>query len=152
MGSGDAPVSGAVKDLIAPGIGVKKRSLLERISGLSPWRFVLVMSILKILSHFFQLLILLLLVAHYHALAKTMHVAALEHRSGLAVLFVYAVLVGPWVETVVGQGVPMAYTFSRSKPTRYAPYLIVATVWFSYLHARGNQGSEFWLMMLLTPA
>ena len=145
-------MSGAVKDLIAPGIDVKKPSLLERISRLPPWRFVLVMAIFKILSHFFHLLILLFLVAHYPALAKTAHFAASEHRLGLAVLFVYAVLVGPWVETVVGQGLPMAYTFSRSKPTRSAPYLILATVWFSYLHARGNQGSEFWLMMLLTPS
>jgi hypothetical protein len=118
MGSGEVPVSGAVKDLIDLGIDVKQPSLLERISRLSPWRFVLAMSIFKILSHFFlHLLMLLFLFARYHPPAKPGHFAALEDRSDLAVLFAYAVLVGPWIETVVGQGLPMAYTFSRSKPT-----------------------------------
>jgi hypothetical protein len=145
MGSGDGTVSSTLKPPFDPGIEVKKPSLLERISRLSPWRFVLVMSILKILSHFFHILILLLLRAHNPALGKSGHWAALEQRFGLPVLFVYCVVVGPWIETLLGQGLPMAYTYmvSRSK----AIYLIAATVWFSYLHTYGYQGSEFWLMM-----
>ncbi len=127
------------------GIEVKRPSLLKRMARLSPWRFVLVVSLLKILSHFFHILTLFLY-ARFFAPVKPGHFTALEHRFGLPVLFVYVGLVGPWLETVVGQGLPLAFMTSRSKPTRYRIYLVVATVWFAYLHTWGERGSEIWLM------
>jgi hypothetical protein len=161
-----APVSGTLESQLSPCAKVEKRELLERISGLSPLRFVLVISIIFVFQLFLGLLIWRFLSEHYHLSLKEDPIGQLREKFGwyglflIAVLFmpiietglgqalpiVIAALATPWIKKGLGQALPNGPARFLSRPTTV--YLFLATVWFSYLHAMDQQGSQFWIMIL----
>jgi hypothetical protein len=125
----------------------RKPSLLGWVSRLSPWRFVLIASSTLVIANLVQVLVLQFLVDHYSIpLPKEDSVAKLNARYGLAGLFFCGVVAIPWVETLLGQALPMVLTRALPKPS--VPYLVLATVWFACLHGLGmDQG---WEVMILS--
>lgn len=130
---------------LAPCAKVEKRKLLESISSLPPFRFVLVMSIIFVFSLFLHLLIWHFLSDHFRLSLKEDPITQFRERFGWLGLFLMAVVVIPWIETGLGQALPMVLTRFLPRPT--IVYLFLATVWFSYLHAMDQQGSWFWIMI-----
>ena len=119
---------------VAPG-------LLGRIGRLSPWRFVLVMSMVLVAAKLLQLP-LWLLVFHYYQPAGTASTEpAWWEEFGWAGTVFVELLLGPWLETLLAQTLWMLITSPRSRPTMV--YIVPATIWFCYLHGAAS-GPGWW--------
>jgi hypothetical protein len=110
----------------------------------------LIASSTLVIANFLQVLLLQFLVDHYAIrLPKKTSIAKIEARYGLTGVFFFAVVAGTWVETLLGQALPMVLTRALRKPA--VPFLVIATVWFACLHAR-DQGLEVMILSHLVLA
>jgi hypothetical protein len=140
----DPPDSQPVREapLGAPG-------LLGRIRRLSPWRFVLVVSMILVAAKLIQLPFWML-VLHYCQTSGLVSPAQPGEDPAWARSFFVLVLVAPWVETLLGQALWMVLTSHRSRPT--LGYVIPATIWFCFLHGAGSwpgwSSLDWWLKVL----
>ncbi len=131
-----APMSDAPERLPVPDEEPRKRGLLAWVSQLSPWGFVAVASITLVIANLLQILILQFLVDYFQiALPKEDPVAKLKERHGLAGLFFCGVVAIPWIETLLGQALPIVLTRALRRPA--VPYMVLATIWFSCVHGLG---------------
>jgi hypothetical protein len=132
-----------------PKASLEKPGLIERVRRLSPWRFVLVISVIAVLAKFVIQLPILVLISFYHQ--PPAHVSTIREWNemyGPLVVILLGGLVAPWIETLLGQALWMVLTPRRSRAT--ANYVVGATVWFCSLHGIGlGLGSlEWWLSIL----
>jgi hypothetical protein len=56
------------------------------------------------------------------------------------------VVVAPWLETFIGQGLPSLLTWLLRLPSPV--FLVFSTLWFASLHGLGFHGADFWAMVL----
>jgi hypothetical protein len=109
-------------------------SLVARIRRLSPWKFVLVISVILVVAKLLQLP-LWMLVFHYYQPSEPGTANEPWEELGWAGTLLVVVVAMPWFETLLGQALWMVMTSPRSRPTM--GYIIPATIWFCFLHGVG---------------
>jgi hypothetical protein len=124
----------------------------ERLTDLSPWRFVRAIWIIDLVSIVPTLAIVSLLDTHYHFFGPDVPGESLLEKWGAIRLALMVVVVAPWIETFIGQGLPSLLTRLFRLPP--AVFLVFSTVWFAGLHGLGFPRPDFWAMVLghLIPA
>lgn len=118
----------------------------RRLTDLSPWRFVRVIWIIDLFSIVPIFAITWVLDKHYHFFGPDVPGASLLEKWGALRLALLVVVVAPWIETFIGQGLPSLLTRLLRLPP--AVFLAFATVWFAWLHGIGFHGADFWAMVL----
>jgi hypothetical protein len=118
----------------------------RRLTDLSPWRFVRAIWIIDLVSLIPIFAIVWLLDKHYHFFGPGVPGESLLERWGPLQLALMVVVVAPWIETFIGQGLPSLLTRLLRLPP--AVFLVVSSVWFAGLHGLGFNGTDFWVMVL----
>ncbi|HUQ99862.1 MAG TPA: hypothetical protein VM166_10430 [Gemmatimonadaceae bacterium] len=83
---------------------------------------------------------------YYHFFATNGMVQDVQQKLGRWGFQILAVVILPWVETLLGQGLPWMITRLLRLPATV--FLWVATIGFAFLHGLGFQGPDFWVMFL----
>lgn len=117
----------------------------RRLTDLSPWRFVRAIWIIDLVSIVPIYAILWLLDTHYHFFGPDAPGASLLEKWGALKLALMVVVVAPWIETLIGQGLPWLLTRLVRLPP--AVFLVFSTAWFAWLHGLGFHGADFWAMV-----
>jgi hypothetical protein len=124
----------------------------RRLSDLSAWRFVRAIWIIDLISIVPILAIVWLFDRHYHFFGPDVPGESLMEKWGPLRLALIVVVIAPWIETFIGQGLPSLLTRLVRLPP--AVFLVFSTVWFASLHGLGFARPDFWAMVLghLIPA
>ena len=117
----------------------------RRLTELSPWRFVRAIWIIDLLSTIPILAIVWAFDAHYHSFGPDVPGESLLEKWGAVRLALMVVVVAPWIETFIGQGLPSLLTRLLRLPP--AVFLVFSTVWFAGLHGLGFPRPDFWAMV-----
>lgn len=116
----------------------------RRLTDLSPWRFVRAIWIIDLFSTVPIFAIVWLLDRHYHFFGPDVPGGSLLEKWGPLKLALMVVVVAPWIETFIGQGLPSLLTRLVRLPPKF--FLVFSTVWFASLHGLGFHGADFWAM------
>jgi hypothetical protein len=93
-----------------------------------------------------SLIIYVLLDPFYHFFATDRMMSEVQQKLGVRGFILVLVVIAPWVETFIGQGLPWLLTRLLRLPSTI--FLVVATIWFATLHGWGFNGPDFWIMVL----
>jgi len=118
----------------------------RRLTDLSPWRFVRAIWVIDLFAIVPIFAIVWLLDKHYHFFGPDVPGASLLEKWGAVRLALMVVVVAPWIETFIGQGLPSLLTRLVRLPP--AVFLVFSTIWFAWLHGLGFHGADFWAMVL----
>lgn len=99
-----------------------------------------------------SVLIYAILDPYYHFFATDKIIPAVQEKLGTRGMLLVMLVIAPWGETFLGQGLPWLLTRLLRLPTTV--FLTAATIWFAWLHGWGFNGPDFWAMILghLAPA
>jgi hypothetical protein len=118
----------------------------RRLTELSPWQFVRAIWIIDLVSIVPILAIVGLLDQHYHFFGPDVPGESLLEKWGALRLALMVVVVAPWIETFIGQGLPSLLTRLVRLPPGF--FLVFSSVWFAGLHGIGFARPDFWVMVL----
>ena len=118
----------------------------RRLTDLPPWRFVRAIWIIDLVSTIPILAIVWVFDKQYHFFGPDVPGESLLEKWGAIRLALMVIVVAPWIETFIGQGLPSLLTRLVRLPP--AVFLVFSTVWFAGLHGLGFGGADFWAMVL----
>lgn len=118
----------------------------RRLHNLSPCRFVLTILIIDLFLTVPMYAILRVLDHRYHFFGPDVPGASLLEKWGPWKLAIVIVVIAPWLETFIGQGLPSLLTRLVRLPAAF--FLVFSTAWFAWLHGVGFHGADFWAMVL----
>ena len=93
-----------------------------------------------------SLIIYVLLDPYYHFFATDKLMSEVRDKLGGRGFLLVLVVLAPWGETFIGQGLPWMLTRLFRLPGTV--FLVVATIWFATLHGWGFKGPDFWIMVV----
>ncbi|MFN2636994.1 MAG: hypothetical protein ABR585_08210 [Gemmatimonadaceae bacterium] len=118
----------------------------RRLTLYSPWRFVLAVWLLNMISVVPILVLAWVADRRFHFFSEGLVWPDLKKMYGVWMYYGLVVIWMPWLETVIGQWLPWDVTRALKLPPAF--FVVLATVWFAFLHGLGFHGPNFWLMVL----